>query len=156
MLIYNALISLALYEPFLFYFATPFDHVLNFFTVKSVFASIAPLVFVVSVTMPGRPTADLEEQRAVLRGQFLHRLTTQAYDYLCKAYGSAAMSKSHAKSTFKAYKDARTEFRSQTGNHSTPRGSPKQRTEENIAMFCLIFPSRAGVDAVTHLISTII
>ena len=84
--------------------------------------------------MPGRPTADLEEQHAVLRGQFLVGSTsTQAYDYLCKAYGSAAMSKSNAKSTFKAYKDGRTEFRSQTGNHSTPRGSPKQRTEENIA-----------------------
>lgn len=43
------------------------------------------------------------------------------------------MSKKNAYRVFKEFKDGRTEYRGQRGQHSTPRGIPKQRNEENIA-----------------------
>ena len=87
------------------------------------------------------PTKTKEQQRVAMDGQ---RATLQtfakagntakeAYDLLCKAYGSGAMSKRNAYKRFKEFKDGRVDFRGQRGQHSTPRGKPRQRTDENIA-----------------------
>ena len=61
------------------------------------------------------------------------KTATEAYDHLCKAYGNAAMSKSHTFRAFREFKEGRTDFKGKTGQHLTPRGSPKERTDENMA-----------------------
>ena len=58
----------------------------------------------------------------------------EAYDHLCKAKGSAAMSKQNAYRVFKEFKESgRTDYRGQRGQHESPRGKPRERTEVNIA-----------------------
>ena len=76
----------------------------------------------------------IDEQRGVLRSFALAGKTAmEAYDHLCKAYGSAAMSKWNVYKRFKEFKGGRTDYRGQRGQHTANRGSPKQRSEEGIA-----------------------
>ena len=76
-----------------------------------------------------------DRQRAVLHSfaQIEGKTATEAYDHLCKAYGSGAMGKSQAYNLFKQFKEGRSEWRSQRGKFEGPRGSPRERTEANVA-----------------------
>ena len=77
----------------------------------------------------------MDEQRGVLRSFALQDGTTamEAYDHLCRAYGSGAMSKVNAYKRFKEFKEGRPDSRGKRGQHTGPRGRPGQRSEENVA-----------------------
>ena len=82
--------------------------------------------------MPGRPTRELEEQRAALRTLCkAGKTATEVYDILCMAHGNGAMSRRQVFKVFKEFKEGRTDFKSQTGKHTTR--PVFERTEENVA-----------------------
>ena len=75
----------------------------------------------------------MDGQRAVIRSFALAGNTAmEAYDHLCKAHGNAAMSRVNVYKRFKEFKDGRTEYRGQRGQHKTPRVM-ELRNEGNIA-----------------------
>ena len=70
----------------------------------------------------------------ILTIKTIKKTNRETYDHLCKAYGSGAMSKQNAYRVFKVFQEeGRTDYRGQRGQHESPRGSPKQRTEVSIA-----------------------
>ena len=76
----------------------------------------------------------MDAQRAVIQSyaKMEGKTAMDAYDHLCKAYGSEAMSKQNARRRFKEFKeDGRTDYRGKRGQHSGYKCT--ERTEENIA-----------------------
>ena len=83
------------------------------------------------VDEPPRPTMDRDGQRAVIKSFCdAGKTAMEAYDHLCKANGSGALSRSQTYRVYKQFKDGMTEYKNQRGKFEGPRGVPRQRTEE--------------------------